>query len=416
MIAIITTRVQCLDNGLARLPPMGFNTWNQFNCFINETIVKKTVDSMVELGLRDLGYKYVVIDDCWQKDQRDPVTKRLVPDPIRFPNGMLALSRYCQSKGMSLGIYSDGGNMTCKRYPGSMGYYELDAQTFAEWEIDFLKFDFCYTTVWEEIHASIYYTRMSKALNMTGRPILFSACIWGHQQPWLWAPKIANTWRTTEDITPFYGRVMENLDNNKVLAEYAGPGAWNDPDMLEVGVSKPDQPGLTVQESRSHFALWSIMAAPLILGNDLTEVSKIPSWVLDIIRNKDVISVNQDPLAVQGVMVAETVIGVNRSSSLCYSVRIPEACTRTEIYVKPLKNQGFAAVLFNRGGLNQDDFHFKPEKMTLDWSKHLKVDPTKVYMVKDLWGQKELGKYQGTFTPDTLIQPHDCFMISLTPL
>ena len=413
LLLLLFTVVHALDNGLALRPPMGYNPWNQFGCHINETIVMKTADHMSKLGLVQLGYNYLVIDDCWQAKERDPKTNRLVPDKQRFPKGMLALSRYVQQRGMKFGIYSDAGTMTCARYPGSKAHFELDAQTFAEWEVDFLKFDYCYTTDYEEMNPWIVYGEMSRCLNETGRPILFSLCNWGHQYPWKWGRQFGNMWRTTSDIEGSYTRVMENLDRNKILARYSGPDNWNDPDILTVGATRKGE--LTREESRSHFSLWAIMAAPLFLSNDLT--SKPEQWILDIVTNREVIEIDQDALGIQGVMVEDNVINVNVTSSECYIESVPKSCTRTEIYVKPLVDGGFGVVLFNRGGVHQDDVHFKEERMTIDWEVHLKVDRTRQFRVRDVWEKRDVASnVQQRFTSPQPITPHNCAMYRLYPI
>jgi len=320
-----------MNNGLARTPPMGFNTWNQFGHYPNETLIKLTIDNMVKLGLRDLGYKYIVIDDCWALKERDPKTKRMIENPNYFPSGMTHLAEYAHSAGMMLGIYSDVGKATCQGLPGSLGYYEVDAQTFAEWKIDYLKLDFCATTHDQQVNPAKYYQIMSDALNDTGRPIVYSICNWGSQKPWIWAPKMSNLWRTTADIHANWPEVMRNTDINKKLYQHAAPGAWNDPDLLVVGIN---QRGAMINEvqSRSHFSLWSIMNSPLMLGNDFRDLKHIEPWVLNIIMNRDVILVNQDPLGIQGIVVDETHSGVNMTSGKCTTNR----CSRTEIWAKPM--------------------------------------------------------------------------------
>lgn len=401
----------CLNNGLALRPPMGYNPWNNFGCVINETIVMSTVDNMVKLGLKDLGYNYFVIDDCWQSKQRDPVTKRLVADPQRFPKGMLALSRYVQSRGMHLGIYSDAGTMTCAKYPGSSGHFELDAITFAEWEIDFVKFDYCYTTEYEEMNPWLYYGDMSRSLNATGRPMIFSLCNWGHQFPWVWGKEFGNMWRTTSDIQGVYARVMENLDRNKILAKYSGPDGWNDPDILTVGATRKG--ALTREESKSHYALWAIMAAPLFLSNDLTK--KPEQWIMDIIANDEVIAIDQDKLGIQGIMIQENVINVNVSDGECI-IPVAHSCIRTEVYVKPLEDKGYAVVLFNRGGMHQTDNHFSNEIMSIDWETHLKVSRDQKFKVRDVWAKKDVGVMNSKFVRTQPIQPHDSAMYRLYPI
>jgi len=255
-------------DSLALTPPMGWNSWNRYHCDINEEIVRATADAMVEKGMRDAGYLYVVIDDCWQiaRDEQG----NIIPDPERFPSGMKALGDYIHSKGLKFGIYSDAGTKTCQKRPGSRGYEFQDARTYASWGVDYLKYDWCHTSTQD---APASYALMRQALDATGRPIVFSICEWGTHKPWLWGAKVGgNLWRTTEDIlncwdcTTDWGGMgfIWILDKQDTLWKYAGPGHWNDPDMLEVGNS-----GLTLEESRAHFSLWCVLTARLMAGNDI---------------------------------------------------------------------------------------------------------------------------------------------------
>ncbi|WP_432251576.1 NPCBM/NEW2 domain-containing protein [Streptomyces sp. HNM1019] len=287
-------------DGLALTPPMGFNNWNSTNCRaeFNEAMVKGIADIFVDKGLKDAGYQYVNLDDCWALPERD-ANGKLVPDPDRFPNGIKAVADYVHSKGLKIGIYTSAGTKTCNSagFPGALGHEESDAQQFADWGIDYLKYDNCNN---QGVDAKQRYRTMRDALKAatetTGRPIVYSICEWGENKPWEWAGDVGQLWRTTGDISDNWGSMLSIAKQNLPLARYAGPGRWNDPDMLEVGNG-----GMTDTEYRSHFSLWSIMAAPLLIGSDLREAS---AETYEILGNRDVIAVDQDPLGKQGTVVS----------------------------------------------------------------------------------------------------------------
>ena len=286
-----------LDNGLALTPPMGFNDWNAFGCSVSEQLIEQTADLFVSSGLAAAGYQYVNIDDCWMLKSRDPQTGRLVPDPAKFPDGIKGTADYVHAKGLKLGIYSDAGTQTCAGYPGSLGHEDLDAQTFADWGVDYLKYDNCYNQ--SDGSRADYvrrYTTMRDALAKTGRPIVFSVCEWGSSQPWEWAPEVGNLWRTTGDVSDNWASVRSIIAANAPLYPYAGPGHWNDPDMLEVGNG-----GMTGTEYRTHLSMWAMMAAPLIIGTDLRTAS---ADTLAVLGNRDVIAVDQDRLGRQATVVS----------------------------------------------------------------------------------------------------------------
>lgn len=308
------------------LPQMGFNNWNSTHCRpeFNETMIRGIADKFISLGLRDAGYRYVNIDDCWANWQRDK-NGRLVPNPKRFPGGIKALADYIHSRGLKFGLYSSAGTSTCeplkenRGFPGGLGHEKQDAATFASWGVDYLKYDNCNN---QKVDARQRYTAMAEALRATGRPIFFSVCEWGENKPWLWAgkpPVSAGSWRTTGDITDTYASMLKIFKQNVVLDRYATPGHWNDPDMLEVGNG-----GMTDVEYRSHFSLWSIMASPLLIGTDLRTIK--PD-ALKILLNKEVIAVDQDPLGVQGHQVSNA--------------------NGIHVIVKPLKGGSEAVAVFN---------------------------------------------------------------------
>jgi alpha-galactosidase len=281
-----------LDNGLATTPPMGFNDWNAFQCNVSEQLIKDTADLFVSSGLKAAGYQYVNIDDCWMTHDRDPQTGRLIPDPAKFPDGIKGTADYVHSKGLKLGIYEDAGTATCAGYPGSLGHEDLDAQTFADWTVDYLKYDNCNnagSTTTEQYIAR--YSAMRDALAKTGRQIVYSICEWGVNTPWTWAPAVGNLWRTTGDISDNWASLKSIINQNLNLYPFAKPGAWNDPDMLEIGNG-----GMTDTEYRTHFAVWAMLAAPLLIGSDLRKATPA---TMQILTNTDIIAIDQDPLGKQ---------------------------------------------------------------------------------------------------------------------
>jgi alpha-galactosidase len=280
---------------LAPTPPMGWNSWNTFGCNINEQLIRDTADAMVSSGMATAGYKYVNIDDCWMAPQRD-AEGRLAADPVRFPSGIKALADYVHAKGLKLGIYSSAGSHTCAGKPASQNHETVDAQTWASWGVDLLKYDNC--NVLNGVPAQTRYKAMGDALAASGRDILFSICEWGSNQPWLWASDVGgHMWRTTGDIANNWPSVLSNLDQQVGLEAYSGPNKWNDPDMLEVGNS-----GLTAGESQAHMSLWALLNSPLIAGNDLRNMSATTRSQL---TDPDVLAVNQDWAGQQGKKIRD---------------------------------------------------------------------------------------------------------------
>ncbi|HEX8870260.1 MAG TPA: NPCBM/NEW2 domain-containing protein [Lentzea sp.] len=319
---------QALPDGLALTPPMGFNNWNTTACRaeFNEAMVKGIADIFVNKGLKDAGYEYVNIDDCWAEKTRD-ANGKLVPNKTRFPNGIKAVADYVHSKGLKFGIYTSAGTKTCNKdngFPGGLNHEESDAQQFASWGVDYLKYDNCNN---QGVDAKQRYRKMRDALKKTGRPIVFSLCEWGQNKPWEWASDTGHLWRTTGDINDTWPRTMDIYEKNVVLDQYAGPGHWNDPDMLEVGNGK-----MSATQYRSHFSLWAIMAAPLLIGSDLRKVNQDTFTILE---NKDVIAVDQDKLGKQGKRIKTT------------------GKTGVDVIVKPLANGDKAVALFNKSGSTQ---------------------------------------------------------------
>ncbi|EFP88576.1 hypothetical protein PGT21_036540 [Puccinia graminis f. sp. tritici] len=303
------TGVWAHDNGLAITPPMGWNTWNKYGCNINEDLILSAAKAIKSEGLDKLGYTYVNIDDCWQAPHRGP-NNEPIADPEKFPSGIKHLSNQIHALGLKLGIYSDAGTYTCGKRFGSLGYEINDAQAYADWGVDYLKYDNCYNeglSGTPSISATRYRT-MRNALNDTGRPIVYSLCQWGEDQVWNWGATIANSWRISGDIydnfdrpddrcpcpdssvpcplAGFHCSVMNILEKAAGLGQKAGPGGWNDLDMLEVGNG-----GMSYDEYVTHFSMWALVKSPLILGNDVTKMSPETK---SIISNKEVIAINQD--------------------------------------------------------------------------------------------------------------------------
>jgi alpha-galactosidase len=339
-------------DGLALTPPMGFNNWNSTHCGaeFNEAMVKGIADIFVAKGLKDVGYQYVNLDDCWALPQRNAAGD-LVPDPVRFPNGIKAVADYVHAKGLKFGIYTSAGTKTCNTagFPGGLGHEQQDANLFASFGIDYLKYDNCNN---QGVDAKQRYTAMRDALRNTGRPILFSLCEWGQNQPWLWAADVGHSWRTTGDIGDNYASMLTIAKKNWALAAYSGPGHWNDPDMLEVGNG-----GMTDVEYRSHFGLWSIMAAPLLIGTDLRKAS---AATFEMLSNREVIAIDQDPLGVQGKPIS-TANGLN-------------------VFVKPLQNGDKAVLLFNEG---------ETTGRIATTAAEIGLPRAPAYRVRDLWAHAD---------------------------
>jgi alpha-galactosidase len=282
---------------LAPTPPMGWNSWNHFHCDIDENLIRQTADAMVESGMREAGYEYVNIDDCWSLRERGP-DGRLVPDPVKFPSGIAGVADYVHAKGLKLGIYGDAGTKTCAGYPGSLGHEDLDARTWADWGVDYLKYDNCNNqSDGSQADYIRRYTAMRDALNRTGRPIVYAICEWGTSQPWLWGKGVGQLWRTTGDVNDEWPSLRSIIQKNASLAPHAGPGHWNDPDMLEIGNG-----GMTDTEYRTQMSMWAVMAAPLLIGTDLRTASP---ETMAIFGNREIVAIDQDPLGVQGAVVSD---------------------------------------------------------------------------------------------------------------
>lgn len=366
-------------DGLALTPPMGWNSWNTFAADVSEQLIKETAEAMITNGMLAAGYRYIVVDDGWEAIKRD-AQGNLVAAPEKFPGGMKALGDYLHSKGFKFGIHNDAGTATCNGLPGGRGYEYQDARLYASWGVDYLKYDWCATGT---ANAQETYKTMRDALYAAGRPIVFSICEWGNSQPWIWAKDIGHLWRTTGDITDCYDCQEAYsmgwkyiLDFQADLAQYAGPDHWNDPDMLEVG-----NPGLSLAESRAHFSLWAIMAAPLMAGND---VRNMKPEILEILTNKEVIAIDQDPLGKQGTRFMEQ--------------------PGKQIWIKELSDNAWAICFFNE---TNENMH-----MRIKWPQMYTIKGH--FNIRDLWQKKDSGTTDSDW--NGTIAPHDVALLKLTPV
>ena len=367
-------------NGLALTPPMGWNTWNHFGCNVSAALIEREARAMVASGMKAAGYRYVIIDDCWQAG-RD-ANGNIYPDPKRFPQGIKPVVDSVHALGLKFGIYSDAGGRTCQGRPGSRGHEYQDALQYARWGVDYLKYDWCNTGGLRPREA---YATMSDALRASGRPIVFSLCDWGVRKPWRWGAAVGgNLWRTTHDIWDAWSGqhgfsigVMNILDLQVGLAGYAGPGHWNDPDMLEIGNG-----GMTDAQYRAQFSLWAILAAPLIAGNDIAQMDAATRTIL---TNREVIAVDQDRLGIEGRRV----------------YRQGDA----EIWTRPLVGGREAIVLLNRG--------IRPLRIRLTWSE-LGLPAYLPLRLRDLWRHKDLPVATGSVTFP--VAPTSVIMLRERPL
>ena len=363
LFCFLTLSLTALDDGLAKTPPMGWNSWNKFGCDVNEKMIREMADAMVASGMMEAGYRYIVIDDCWQvgRDKEG----NIIADPERFPSGMKALGDYIHSKGLLFGIYSDAGTKTCQKRPGSRGYEFQDARQYAAWGVDYLKYDWCSHG---EQNAKASYSLMRDALKAAQRPMVFSICEWGTNQPWTWGADVGHLWRTTEDILDCWDCTTDwggmgwplILDKQVGLEAYSGPGHWNDPDMLEVG-----NKSLTMEESKAHFSLWCLLSAPLMAGNDLRSMAPETKAIL---TNPEIIALDQDPLGKQGTKVRDD--------------------GEFEVWSKVWAVGSRGVVLFNRGP--------SEARIAFSWTE-IGYPVRLSAKVKDLWLHKELGKFKGGF-------------------
>jgi alpha-galactosidase len=362
--------------GAAPTPPLGWSSWNGFGCSVNDRLIRQVADAIVASDLRDAGYHYVNIDDCWMAPKRDG-KGRLVPDRVKFPNGIKGVADYVHSKGLALGLYSSAGTKTCAGYPASLGHENADARSFADWGVDYLKYDNCYG---QGRPPTVRYQAMADALRRSGRPIVLSICEWGENRPWEgWGGLVGGSlWRTTEDITDTWASMLSIVDKQAGLAGYISgrrsghPSAWNDPDMLEIGNG-----GMTDAEYRAQFSLWAVLNAPLIAGNDVRTMS---AATREILLNREVLAVDQDWGGRQGSRVRDD--------------------GDTEVWAKPMSDGSVAVVLLNLATV----------------SRQVATTPAEVGLssgtvrVRDLWSGKTT-----TGPLDAWVAPHGVTMYRVWP-
>ena len=355
------------DYSLAPTPPMGWNSWNHFGCDVNETLIREIADALVSSGMKAVGYEYVVVDDCWQID-RDQAG-HIIADPKRFPSGIKALADYVHALGLKFGIYSCAGRQTCQKRPGSRGHEFQDARQYAAWGVDYLKYDWC-NHGFQNARAS--YETMAEALMSLERPIVFSICEWGENEPWKWGRLVGHLWRTTGDIVDCYDCTEMGgshlgwtliLDKQVGLEKYARPGAWNDPDMLEVGNG-----GMNDTEYQAHFSMWCMLSAPLMAGNDLRNMGP---QTIKILTNVEAIAVNQDRLGKQAKKIRDE--------------------GDQEVWLKALADGHRAVALLNRSK--------KRTRMSVAWPEIGLKQEQRVH-IRDLWTFKDRSDVRGRYSAE----------------
>jgi alpha-galactosidase len=391
-LCLVTSAYAQKFEGLVPTPPMGFNTWNTFASNIDEFMVKEIADTMVKNGMRDAGYNYIVLDDTWSAMERD-AQGNLQAHPVKFPSGMKAIGDYLHARGFKFGIYNCAGTKTCGGYPGGWGHEFQDALKYAEWGVDYLKYDWCFSG---DANPKDAYLRMRDALWAAKRPVVFSICEWGNSKPWEWAKDVGHLWRTTGDITDCYDcvqrwergwKVILDLQYSQVqpadgqgngIGKYAGPGHWNDPDMLEVG-----NEGLSLAESRAHFSAWCILAAPLIAGND---VRKMSPEVLAILTDKEAIAIDQDALGKEGWRF--------------------RAEPGREIWVRELSGGDWAVMVLNTGTVAAE--------LEVDFSHGWWFLGKDECSVRDIWSKADVGTTKQVFKKH--LESHDVALLRLKPI
>ncbi|KAJ6261042.1 hypothetical protein Dda_3707 [Drechslerella dactyloides] len=379
-LAILLQGAEAVDNGLALTPQMGWNTWNTFGCNIDESIIIGAAKALKDLRLDEYGYHYVVMDDCWSLHKRNG-TGYLQYDPRKFPNGIKHLADEIHAMGLGFGMYSSAGKLTCGRYPGSLHFEEKDADLFAEWGVDYLKYDNCHNEGQSGTPLISFerYERMSRALNATGRPILYSMCNWGEDSPWDWAPSIANSWRMSGDIVNVFDRyddrcpcedyicrlpghhcsIMNIINKAAPLGQKAHAGGWNDLDMLEVG-----NDNLDYEEQKLHFTIWAMVKSPLIMGHDIMQTSE---ETMRILTNTDILDLNQ---------------GRWHTGFRSYKKE------KSQLWLQDSKDQtGNMAVALINNGDEDGEFTIDFKDIFLDEWNRRKVG----YEVTDLWTKESLG-------------------------
>jgi alpha-galactosidase len=362
-----------LSDGLAPTPPMGWNSWNRFGVKIDENLVLETAEAMVASGMREAGYRYVVIDDGWMAPDRDR-NGDFVADPEKFPSGIKALADRIHALGLRFGIYTDAGTKTCQDLPASLGYEFRDARRFAEWGVDYVKVDWCHT---EGMGPRALYAKWAMALHAARRPIVLSICEWGRSRPWEWAGAVGHLWRTSWDIQPDWSSILTILDRQTELHSFAGPDHWNDPDMLEVGNGD-----VTAEQGRAHFALWSMLAAPLMAGNDLRTMT---DETRDILIAPEIVAIDQDARGRQGRRLS-------RDGDV-------------DTWVRHLAPDGSRAIaVLNRGS------DAREVRIGLE---DIGVAPRTNVRVRDLWRRTDVGKVQREILIAT--SPNSATVLSVSP-
>lgn len=386
------------SDSLALTPPMGWNSWNGLGENVSEEYIRAVADSFITLGLKDAGYTYINLDDYWQGG-RDSATGLLYPHPKRFPSGIKALSDYVHSKGLKLGIYSDAGTMTCGDQPGSYTYEEKDAKTFAEWGIDYLKYDYCYCDDYvsgnnDYRKAIARYKAMGDALKATGRPMIYSICEWGPRSPWLWGKEVGgHLWRTSYDVGDKWEDprnehsqigILTSIDVMCDLERFAGPGGWNDPDMIVVGLGNKGYikgGGCTEPEYRTQMSMWCMFSAPLIISCDVRNMNQETK---NILLNKDVIAIDQDPLGKQAFRVWRK--------------------DGVEAWKKPMANGRIAMAFLNRNS--------GPETVIVPYDQ-LELEKGSAFDVYDVWKHENVKQEEGSLS--SKMNSHECQVYVLTP-
>jgi alpha-galactosidase len=337
-----------LRDGLAPTPPMGWNSWNRFGPFVSEKLVLETADALIDSGMRDAGYRYVVIDDAWHESVRND-DGDLTENRWAFPRGMRWLADEIHRRGLRFGLYTDAGTRTCQGYPGSLGNEARDARKFANLGVDFIKVDWCHT---EGLRGRTTYPKWTEAIRATKRPMVLSISEWSRDRPWEWAGPVGHMWRTTADIADTWESIVGIVDRQVDLHPFAGPDHWNDPDMLEVGNG-----GMTDDEYRAHFSMWAMLAAPLMAGNDLRDMSAVTRAILTA---SEVIAIDQDPLGRQA-----------------QRVRHGEGA---DVWLRELAAGAHAVLLLNSRDV--------PARIAVTWAE-LGINGKQ--LVRDVWARADLG-------------------------
>lgn len=383
------------------VPPLGWNTWNTFGAEINEKLILESADAMVSEGLLDAGYNYLVIDDIWHLKERG-ADGRMVPDPEKFPHGMKYVADYVHSKGLKFGMYSCAGYLTCAGYPASYDYEWIDAQTFAEWGVDFLKYDFCFHPM--TVRPDILYKRMSLALANCGRDILFSACSWGSENTKQWIKETgADMWRSTGDINDSWQSIKDLAQSQLKVQEYNGKGCFNDMDMLIVGMNGRGNVGFkgcTTEEYRTHFSLWALLNSPLMIGCDIRSMDDATK---EILLNKDVLAINQDPKGAQPFFVNNMIWKANQARKSDTEPHFEQYPLDIPMIAKYLDNGDIAVGVFNFTDADASRWHMT---LTCD-NLGLPLNCGKTFEAVDLWTGETVKAFNGTLMIEHL-DPHAC--------